>query len=158
APVARRAGEPMTDLEVLGDREVGEDPRVLGGVADALPRALVGGEAGHVPPAEDDPSRPNREQAHDAVDRRRLARAVTADQADRLALAHAEGDPAQDLRRPAGGVDSVELEHRGRVGHHDAGGPISVVVTDSLRRISSGVPSARIVPWCMQTIRSEELT
>jgi len=77
-----------------------------------------------------------------------------ADQADRLALPHPQRDRSQDLRRPAERVDAVELEHGGR--HQRVSVvPMSVVVTVSLRRISSGVPSARIAPWCIATIRSE---
>src|SRR2546430_15487166 len=91
-------------------------------------------------------------RSHDAVDRRRLPGAVAADEADSLAVLDGERDTAQDLRRPAEGVDPLELEHHSR--HQWASAvPMSVVRTASLRRISSGVPSARIVPWCMATIR-----
>src|SRR5438876_750537 len=106
------------------------------------------------PPERDLPDA-HREEPHDAVDRRRLPRAVSADEADRLAVVDGERDATEDLRRPAVGVDAVELEHRSRHGQGARVVPMSVVVTASLRRISSGVPSARIVPWCMATIRSE---
>src|SRR5207249_7570121 len=76
------------------------------------------------------------EEPHDAVDRRRLPGAVAADEADSLAVLDGERDTAQDLRRPAEGVDPLELEHHSR--HQWASAvPMSVVRTASLRRISS---------------------
>src|SRR5207249_10073142 len=59
----------------------------------------------------------HREEPHDAVDRRRLPGAVAADEADSLAVLDGERDTAQDLRRPAEGVDPLELEHHSR--HQD---------------------------------------
>src|SRR5262249_36136988 len=97
-----------------------------------------------------------REQAHDRVDGGGLARPVATHQAHRLAGAQRERDRAEDLRRAAIRLDPIQLEHRRRSAHCGASGvPISVVSTFSSRRIWSGVPSARIVPWCMATMRSE---
>src|SRR5439155_341323 len=73
----------------------------------------------------------HREEPHDAVDRRRLPGAVAADEADSLAVLDGERDTAQDLRRPAEGVDPLELEHHSR--HQWASAvPMSVVRTASL--------------------------
>ena len=155
APRSVRPGEPRGDLEVLLDGQVGEDAGVLGRVADAEEGPLVRGQVRDVPAPERDLPDAHREEPHDAVVRRRLPRAVSADEADRLAVVDGERDATEDLRRPAVGVDVVELEHRSRHGQGARVVPMSVVVTASLRRISSGVPSARIVPWCMATIRSE---
>src|SRR4029450_942635 len=152
----RLPAEPRSDLEVFLDREVGEDPAILGRIPDAQPGPLVGRQSRDVLGLETDGAAPRRQQAHDRVDGRRLARAVAPDQADGLAGAQRERDRAEDLRRTAVGLAPLELKHRTRCAHLEVSGvPISVVSTFSSRRISSGVPSARIVPWCMATMRSE---
>src|SRR5438445_404972 len=82
---------------------------------------------------------------------------------ERLVGADGQRDRAEDLRGAAIGLDPLQLEHRCGRSHYlppwegrgGSGVPISVVSTFSSRRIWSGVPSARIVPWCMATIRSE---
>src|SRR6184192_1580659 len=89
-----RQGEPRGDLEILLDREVRKDAAVLGRVADAEQCPPVGGQARDVPVAEGDAARAHRQEPHDAVDRRRLPRAVPPDQADRLAGPDPEGDVA----------------------------------------------------------------
>ena len=60
-----------------------------------------------------DPAVPGRQKPHRALDRRGLARAVAADQADSLARADAKGDALEDVSRPAVGVDALQIE-RGR--------------------------------------------
>src|SRR5438094_177756 len=136
------------------DSEIRQDSAVLRRVADAEQRALVRRQPRDVTVAERDPARADRQEAHDAVDGRGLAGAVAADQADRLAVRHPERDLAKNLGGPPERVDPIELERGGR---HQYGSvvPMRFVMTVSLRRISSGVPSARIAPWCIATIRSE---
>src|SRR5438093_821308 len=67
---------PAADLEILRDGEIGEQPGVLGRVADAHARALVGRQIADLATLETDLPGAHREQPDDAVDRRRLARAV----------------------------------------------------------------------------------
>src|SRR5262249_8506249 len=155
--------QPRRDLEVLLHGEVGEDSAILRRVADAQARALVGGQPRDVTALEVDAAGARRQQAHDAVDGRRLAGAGATHETHDLAGAEGQRDRAEDLGRAAIRLDVPQLEHRGRPvpcrgrpAHRGGSGvPISVVVTRSSRRISSGVPSARIVPWCIATIRSE---
>ena len=54
AGAGRAPRQRLADLEVLGHREVGEDPCVLGRVADAGEGAAMGGEPRDVPPLERD--------------------------------------------------------------------------------------------------------
>jgi len=120
------------EVEVLHHREVIEEPRLVGQVGDpALRRDRVLREI--VP---GDPDRPPRrgDDAGDAAERRRLAGAVRADEADDLAGADLEGDAVHrgraaellaqgsDLEdRQAGGGGGVRARGRGssvgRVGH-----------------------------------------
>src|SRR5262249_36863252 len=104
-------------------------------------------------PPKADGARAHRKEAHGRLQRRRLPSAVAPDQAHGFALVHGQRDPAQHVRGATIGVDRDELEQPGA--HVVPSVPMSVVVTRSLRLISSGVPSARIAPWCMATMRSE---
>jgi hypothetical protein len=80
----------VDDAEVVVDGEVGKDPPVVGDVADAAADQLKRLPTRHILPFEEDgpPDRP--EQAPDALHRRRLPRAVAAEQADDLPLDHWE--------------------------------------------------------------------
>jgi len=55
------------------------------------------------------------EQPHHRFQRRRLAGAVAADQADDLATIHLERDALQDVARAVPGVQIVDAEHRPRL-------------------------------------------
>ena len=62
-------------------------------------------------------------------------------------------DVAEDLSRAPVGDDAAPSSRTGARRHGPP--PMRLAITCSFRRISSGGPSARIVPWCMATIRSE---
>ena len=57
-----------------------------------------------------------RQQAGDALEQRRLAGAVRAEQRDDLALVDLEVEPEQDLHRPVGHVDAATLQQRPAAG------------------------------------------
>ena len=76
--------------QVLEHRHAVERPRDLETAGDALARALVGREAGNLLALELDRAAVVAQRARDAVDERRLARAVRPDQAE--ALARGDGD------------------------------------------------------------------
>src|SRR5438034_444921 len=84
APVAR--GERLADLEVFGDREVGEDPGVLRSIADAPERPLVRGQPRDVAAFERDGPASDGEETHDAVDGGGLPRPVATDEAHGLRI------------------------------------------------------------------------
>src|SRR3989441_5098301 len=155
--------EPGGDLEVLLDGEIGKDAAILGRVADAHARPLVGRTPRDLLALEAHDAAARWQEPHDRIDGGRLAGAVATHETDRLAGADGQRDRSEDLGGAAIGLDPLQLEHRcGRShlsspweGRGGSGVPISVVSTFSSRRIWSGVPSARIVPWCMATIRSE---
>ena len=52
------------------------------------------------------------DDAHDRLQRRRLARAVAAEQRDDLARAHVEIDAVQDVRFAVPGLQALDVEHR----------------------------------------------
>src|SRR5207245_9629896 len=108
---------------------------------------------GDLLPAQADDARAYGHPPDRRVPRRRLPGAVASDEANRLALVHGQRDRAQHVSRASVGVDRGQFEEL--TAHAVSPVPISVVVTCSFRLISSGVPSARIVPWSMATLRSE---
>jgi hypothetical protein len=55
---------------------------------------------------------PNVNQANDALERRALADAVAAEQADDLASLHRQADAAQDVALPVIGVEVLDLHQR----------------------------------------------
>src|SRR5205814_7109041 len=107
------AAEEGAELQVLAEREVGEDPASLGGVRQPPLDQLVRLESrGALAPVLDASARGAQEPAH-RPQRRRLARAVRADQGDDLSLADLEGDAAEGVDRPVVHVEIVQLEERG---------------------------------------------
>ena len=107
-PAPCREPEP----KVLLHREVAEDPPSLrherdAGTGDRLrtPATERGAGEPHVAAC-------RRHDAHDRVQRRRLAGAVRADQTDELALCDAEGQVSDRADRSVAHLEPVELEHR----------------------------------------------
>ena len=81
----------MQPLEhVVERRQLGEERHLLEGAGDAVARAVVARQVGHVPPAQEHLSARGRQGARDDVEERALARAVRTDEPDELALAHRE--------------------------------------------------------------------
>src|SRR5207237_9997515 len=78
--------------DILFDGEATEDRRLLRQVADALARAYVHRIVGHIFPIEKDASRIGHRQADGHIKRRRLARAVRAEQADDFAGLDVDAD------------------------------------------------------------------
>ena len=156
APSARRAGE--AEPQVLLDRQLGEDPPALGtsamparAIASGARRAASGRRAGSSPADA-------RHDAHDRVQRRRLAGAVRADQADDLALARprarGRAPPARGRSAPrapssssSAGSGIVARARRSRRGRRRR--------RRGCARISAGVPSASVRPWSSTWIRSQ---
>ena len=144
------------EAEVLLDREPGEDPPALrherhAGVRDRL---------GALPPqraaAQPDLAGRRRHDAHDRVQRGRLARAVRADQADDLALVDAQPHVAHGGDAAVAHLDAVELEDRLR--HRRCGRrsrPGRRPRRRGCARISSGAPAASVRPWSSTWIQSQ---
>ena len=88
-----------------------------------------------------------------------LPGAVAPDQADHLLRRRRVSDtPLQDVGGAAEGVDRIDLEQHDPSFRCEGVGPESragSLATCSFVLISSGVPSARIAPWCITTMRSE---
>ncbi len=117
APVARQDREPRVELQHLA----GGQPRLvaeqLGQVADATPRRAVAER-----PAEDRPvalGRPR--EAEQQLDRRRLAGAVRAEQAEHLAAVDAQVEGIEGDRRAVGLAEAADVD--GGIGHGRAGAP-----------------------------------
>src|SRR5690606_23334199 len=103
---------PAADVEVLEHRELGEDATVLGHVAepgtvDAERLQPVDALAG-----KHDLAAAAREQAHDRLHRRALARPVAAHQRDHLAVADLEVDAEQHLRAAVPRLQRANREQR----------------------------------------------
>src|ERR1017187_1536717 len=106
------SGPPGREEKVLAHGEIGEDSHVLGHVRDAAPRDLRRLEGGDVLALEPDRARRDVPQAHDAAQRRRLARAVPAEEHGQLAAGDLEVDAMEDVVRADVRVDALELEER----------------------------------------------
>ena len=74
-------------LQILGDRQVGEDAAAFRHMGDAELDDLLGRQAVDAPAVEPDFAGARRRQARDRAQRRRLARAVGADQGHDVARA-----------------------------------------------------------------------
>ena len=81
--------------DVVLDRQAAEDRRLLRQIADAQARAPVHGQVGDVLAVEDDDAVLGPDQAGDDVEAGRLAGAVRAQQANRLAALNGNADAAQ---------------------------------------------------------------
>src|SRR5262249_44351273 len=108
---AGRLREPTADLEILRDGQVGEEPAIFRRVADAETGALVCGQRRDVLALKSDFAGAHRQQPDDAVDRGRLARAIAADQADRLLFSHRKRYRPENLRPAPIRVDALDLKH-----------------------------------------------
>ena len=98
------------NLHVLLDREVGEDASPLGHVAHAEARDPIG-RPGRRHPAEDAHSAlPRRGEAHEASERRRLARTIAPQQGDELAFADLEAHAVENVALAVKCLQAFRLE------------------------------------------------
>src|SRR5581483_9561720 len=109
---------------------------------------LVRRVMGDVAAAEGDRALARMVQPVDRAQRRRLARAVRADERDDLAVAHLDRDALQRLDRAVVRLDVAHLEERRAVRAHapTAALPRYASITRSFRWMSCGVPSAIFSP------------
>ena len=106
-----------------------------------------------VPPSRTSP-RADRGDAHDRVERRRLARAVRADQRDDLARRDVERQVAHCAYAAVPHLQRLERERRSFFGHRRSRRGTRQRRRDSTR-ISAGAPSASVVPWSSTWMRSQ---
>ena len=147
-------GEP--EPQVLLDGQRGEDVAALGDQRRCRrargPRAA---RAARAPCRRISPAR-QRDEAHDRVQRRRLAGAVGPDQADDLAAAERQAEVAHGGQPAVADLDRVELEdgvsHRGRRRPRRRGRRSR---RRGCARISAGVPTASVTPRSSTWMRSQ---
>src|SRR5262249_37157951 len=97
-------------------------------------------------------------ESEDRLHRRRLARGITAEERDDLALADLVGDALQDVERPVVGVDFGELQQQLSVVPAHATRrrrPRYASITFSSFRTWTGLPSAIFTPWSSTMTRSD---
>src|SRR5262249_10513337 len=104
------AGPSQRHLQIVLDREVGEDLAALGHVADTERGDLGGRHAARLPAEDLDAALARRRQPHDAAQRRRLAGAVAAEQRHDLAFADLEADAVQDVALAVIGMEPSSFQ------------------------------------------------
>src|SRR5439155_19099998 len=109
-------GDGGGEQQVLLDVEAREDPALLGTEGDAEPRDRVRGAVDQLPVAEPHRARPSTNDAHDRLERGRLAGAVAPEQRHHLARPHLEVDAVEDMRFVVPGVEVPDGEERRRPG------------------------------------------
>src|SRR5262249_13372554 len=110
-PLAPVLGRVLRHPEVLPDRELVEEPDVLKGARDPESEAPVRRRPGNVAVAKDDVARRHRKDAANEVDGGALARAVGADKAHDLALAHGEVELVDGAHAAEIFREALELKH-----------------------------------------------
>ena len=100
------------DLEVLGHRQVGEDAPVLGHVAEPEPGDLVRRAPVDARAFEANLARARLDEAHQRLERGRLAGAVAAEEGDDFAPVDREVEAEQDLRPAVAGAQAARFKHR----------------------------------------------
>src|SRR4030095_9378937 len=135
------------DLEVLPDGQVAEDPAFLGHVADPETGDAERREPRQRPTPQCDLTRARGHEADDALERRRLAGAVPAQQAHDLTRGDLEREVVQDVAVAVVRVDPEHLEEPHQSALFDRW-PRYTRCTSGSPRTSRGVPSAITPPWC----------
>ena len=105
-----------SELEVLHDRERGEDAPALGDVGDPERGPVARSEGSEVPPSIGDAAGLGRDRAGDRLEQGRLAGAVRTDDRHELALA--------DLERHVGERPESAVRHAERGDAQHAGAPV----------------------------------
>ena len=96
--------------EILFHRQLGEQPAPLGHIGDAALRHFMGRQCGEICVVQHHPPRARPHQAHDCLQRRGLAGAVAAQQAQHLARREFERHAAQHLHMAVVAVDVVDAQ------------------------------------------------
>ena len=96
--------------QVLGDRQLREDAAALGDVAEPAQRPVVRLEPGDVLVGERDMAAAGGQEAHDGLQKRRLAHAVVAEDADDLVIPDGQIDAVQDGNAPVARRQRPNLE------------------------------------------------
>ena len=138
-----RATGGEAEAQVLLDGQLGEDAAPFGHERDAVARDVLGPAAEQRDVAEAHVAG-RRSDAHDRVQRRRLAGAVRADQPDDLAGRHLEREPPHGVHAAVADVQILDDERP-----HSSATAVSpryAAVTSRLPRISAGAPSASVRP------------
>jgi len=112
AALRRDPGTVEPRPEILEHRQQAEDPSLLRHPRDAEPGQPVGRHARQVAPVEGDAAGRPAHHPHDRLERRRLAHAVAAEQADHLTRAHLDRHAVEHVRLAVVGVDVLEDEHQ----------------------------------------------
>src|SRR5262245_2694357 len=146
-PVGAPPAALPSHLEVLHHREIGEDAAVLGHVAEPQARDAPHRKTVYAPAVEDDLAASRSHPPDDALQRRRLPRAVPAEEHRHLARPDFEGDVAEHLRTAVAGA---EVAHR----QHHAACPRYTSRTSGFERTSSGLPCAISRPRWSTRMRS----
>src|SRR5213594_2649046 len=103
--------------EVFLDVEAGEDAALLRAERDAEPRDVIGRPADQLLAVEGDRAAPPADDAHHRLQRRRLARAVAAEQRHDLTGVHVEADAVQDVGLAVPRVQVADGEQRPPLTH-----------------------------------------
>ena len=104
------AGAPGQPQIVVG-AQARQDAAALRHVGDAHAAAQVRGGVGHVDTVERDAPAARRQQADQRLQQRRLAHAVVADDADRLAFVHLQRHAVQHRHVAVAGAELGHVEH-----------------------------------------------
>ncbi|CAM2160090.1 hypothetical protein PT2222_70073 [Paraburkholderia tropica] len=109
--IEQRVGREIGEAHVFRDRERGKQAATLDDEAGAAPRARMR-RARERLAVEQDLAFDLRQEARDGEQRRRLARAVAAEQRDDLARVHVERDVAQDLAAAIARAQPAQTQYR----------------------------------------------
>ncbi len=101
-------------LQILQHRQLWEDLAALRHIADTCPRPDVRGGASEVSVLEQNSTAARAEQAHDALQERRLADAVAAHETHYLTRADFKVDVAQDLSLTVRHLQLFDAQHQFR--------------------------------------------
>ena len=132
------ADHPGAEPEVLVHREGREDAAPARHEREALPGDRLRLLAGDRRAVEPDRAAADLDQPAGALEQRRLAGAVGAEQRHDLALVHLEVDAEEDLHRAVGDLDLLARQHDRRVGDE----PVGRRAAD-LRRTAAPAPCPR---------------
>src|SRR5581483_9470035 len=138
--------------EVVVDRHLGEEPAVLGDVAEPAPARLVRPKPRDRPALEQDLPRPGPEVPEHGLEEGGLPGAVRPDEPDQRPGLHGERHALQDLEPAVAGAHPLHDEHQ--PGAAARGRPRSAARTRGSSRIAAGGPSAIFSPWSITTTRS----
>ncbi len=132
------------------DGQSGEDLTALRHERDAEGHPLGGGEIGDVPPGEDDRTVVGAQEPGQGRHRRRLARAVQAQEHQPLSLEHLEGEIPQHRGRPVVPGPVADLEVVGHDQRFPVGGGFGAEQPRRLLRAEVGADHLRMAPHLLR--------